>query len=96
MKDINEIYDAFILVKDGIIEKIGQGDYKKYQNHKVKMFDANNSILIPGLIDSHTHLVFGGSREHEFAKKIAGVDYLEILKQGGGILSTVKATQEAT
>ncbi|MDY0024275.1 MAG: imidazolonepropionase, partial [Candidatus Izemoplasmatales bacterium] len=42
------------------------------------------------------HLVFGGSREHEFAKKIAGVDYLEILKQGGGILSTVKATQEAT
>ena len=96
MKDISEVNDAFILVKDGIIEKIGQGDYKKYQNHKVKMFDANNSILIPGLIDSHTHLVFGGSREHEFAKKIAGVDYLEILKQGGGILSTVKATQEAT
>ena len=96
MKDISEVNDAFILVKDGIIEKIGQGDYKKYQNHKVKMFDANNSILIPGLIDSHTHLVFGGSREHEFAKKISGVDYLEILKQGGGILSTVKATQEAT
>ena len=48
------------------------------------------------MVDCHTHLVYGGSREHEFAKKLAGVSYLDILAQGGGILSTVRATREAS
>ena len=53
-------------------------------------------VATPGWIDCHTHLVYGGSREHEFAKKLAGVSYLDILAQGGGILSTVRATREAS
>ena len=56
--------------------------------------DALEKIVSPGLVDPHTHLVFGGSREGELALKQAGVPYLEILQQGGGILSTVKATRE--
>ena len=60
------------------------------------LHDANNCIVIPGLIDSHTHLVHGGSRENEFGKKIKGVPYLDILKQGGGILSTVESTRNAS
>jgi imidazolonepropionase len=51
---------------------------------------------MPGLIDSHTHLVFAGSREHEFEQRIRGVSYLEIAERGGGILSTVEATRKAT
>lgn len=53
-------------------------------------------IATPGIIDCHTHLVYGGSREHEFAQKLAGVPYLDILAQGGGILSTVRATRAAS
>jgi imidazolonepropionase len=51
---------------------------------------------MPGLIDSHTHLVFGGSREHEFEQRIQGLSYLEIAERGGGILSTVEATRKAS
>ena len=52
--------------------------------------------VTPGLIDSHTHLVHGGSRENELAMKLKGIPYLDILAAGGGIHSTVRATKEAT
>lgn len=58
--------------------------------------NCQGKLVTPGLIDPHTHLVFGGSREHELALKQQGVPYLEILRRGGGILSTVKMTQEAS
>ena len=51
---------------------------------------------MPGLIDSHTHLVFAGSRENEFEQRIQGLSYLEIAERGGGILSTVEATRKAS
>jgi imidazolonepropionase len=57
---------------------------------------ANHKVVLPGFIDGHTHLVHGGSREHEFKQKLEGVSYMDILKQGGGILSTVAATRKAT
>lgn len=52
--------------------------------------------ISPGLIDCHTHLVYGGNRAHEFERRLAGTSYEEIARAGGGILSTVKATREAT
>ncbi|UOY93556.1 imidazolonepropionase [Ectobacillus sp. JY-23] len=58
--------------------------------------DCEGKLVSPGLIDPHTHLVFGGSREHEVPLKLQGVPYLEILKHGGGIHSTVRATKQAT
>ncbi|MBT2681080.1 imidazolonepropionase [Bacillus sp. ISL-35] len=58
--------------------------------------DVQGKVVSPGLVDPHTHLVFGGSREHELSLKQAGVPYLEILAQGGGILSTVSATRKAS
>jgi len=58
--------------------------------------DAQGQVLTPGLIDCHTHLVFAGSRANEFAMRLAGASYQEIAQAGGGILSTVKATRQAS
>jgi imidazolonepropionase len=61
-----------------------------------KVVDCGGRLLTPGLIDCHTHLVHGGNRAHEFEQRLNGVSYAEIAKAGGGILSTVRATREAT
>lgn len=58
--------------------------------------DARGKVLTPGLVDAHTHLVFGGTREREFELRARGATYAEILAAGGGIHSTVRATREAT
>ena len=60
------------------------------------IIDACGQTVVPGLVDPHTHLVHGGSREKELALKLRGATYLDILKAGGGILSTVKATRQAS
>ncbi len=66
-------------------------DYKKRSS---KVHDLEKSWILPGLVDCHTHLVFGGSRSKEFEMKLAGISYEEIAKQGGGIFSTVKDTRK--
>jgi len=63
---------------------------------KGQEIDATGKVVMPGLIDSHTHLIFAGSREHEFEQRIQGLSYLEIAERGGGILSTVEATRKAS
>lgn len=97
MDEIEIIENAYVAIKDGKFYKIGQGkDYTNLISNETKQYDAKGCLVTPGLIDAHTHLVHGGSRENEFAKKLAGVPYLEILKSGGGILSTVKSTKESS
>jgi imidazolonepropionase len=58
--------------------------------------DATGRVLMPGLVECHTHLIFGGNRAHEFERKLRGESYLDILASGGGILSTVRATRAAS
>ena len=58
--------------------------------------DAQGALVTPGLIDCHTHLVYAGNRAHEFEMRSRGMSYADIARAGGGILSTVKATREAT
>ncbi|WP_154222519.1 imidazolonepropionase [Marinicella rhabdoformis] len=58
--------------------------------------DAQGQVVTPALIDCHTHLIFGGNRANEFAMRLAGANYEDIARAGGGILSTVKATREAS
>ncbi|MDX1440505.1 MAG: amidohydrolase family protein, partial [Rubricoccaceae bacterium] len=57
---------------------------------------ADGKTVIPGLIDCHTHLAFGGWREDEFEQKLLGTSYLDLARQGGGIASTVRATRAAS
>ncbi|WP_460612342.1 imidazolonepropionase [Hymenobacter seoulensis] len=60
------------------------------------VLDAGGRVVMPGLVECHTHLVFGGNRAHEFQRKLQGESYLDILASGGGILSTVRATRAAS
>ena len=97
MNKINIIENAYIAVKNGKILAIGVGDeFGNLCGDDTKIHDAEGLLVTPGLIDSHTHLIHGGSRENEFSMKLNGVPYIEILNNGGGILSTVKATKESS
>ncbi|MDD4184682.1 MAG: imidazolonepropionase [Candidatus Izemoplasmatales bacterium] len=96
MSDIICLDNAYLACNEAKIIAFGSGEYDQLIDEKTVVIDANGMILLPGLIDSHTHLVHGGSREDEFALKLEGVPYLEILKQGGGILSTVQKTKAAS
>ena len=63
---------------------------------ETRLVDATGCVVMPGLVECHTHLVFGGNRAHEFERKLRGESYLDILAGGGGILSTVRATRAAS
>jgi len=78
-------------IREGKIVAIGDLNEDARQ-----VINARGKTVLSGFVDCHTHLVFSGSREDEFALKVRGTDYLEILKEGGGILSTVRRTREAT
>jgi len=82
--------NAWILIEDGVISAVGQGDAPAKEG--IDTIDAGGCLVTPGLVDAHTHLVFGGWRQHELALKLEGASYLDILAAGGGILSTVRAT----
>lgn len=91
------IENGYVAVKDGRIISLGKGNAPgELKGPDTKIIDAAGKTVTPGLIDAHTHLVHGGSRERELPMKLKGVPYLEILKMGGGILSTVRNTRGAS
>lgn len=96
MNKMKEIHDAFIAIKDSMILDFGTGDGEKYIDNHTIIHDAKGAIVVPGFIDSHSHLVHAGSREDEYEKLNQGVPYLDILNEGGGILGTVEKTRKAS
>ena len=94
--DIAYLKNAWMEAENGIITAVGVGSVPPALLAEPNIIDAGGRLVTPGLIDCHTHLVFGGWREHELAMKRQGVPYLEILAKGGGILSTVRATRDAS
>lgn len=97
MENIEIIENAYLAVKDDKILQVGKEPIPKdLVDSNTAMVDVHKKVVTPGIVDSHTHLVFYGSRENELPLKIKGVPYLEILRNGGGILSTVRATRKAT
>jgi imidazolonepropionase len=73
----------------------GESPEKAVSKGEYTAIDARGKCAAPGLVDSHTHLVFAGTRENELEMKLDGKTYMQILEAGGGILSTVRATREA-
>ncbi|RJX27491.1 MAG: imidazolonepropionase [Acholeplasma sp.] len=96
MKMIQTYSHAFIAIKEGKIIGIGEGDGDSFKGECTDIIDAKGAVVLPGLIDSHTHLVHAGSREDEYHELQKGIPYLDILKHGGGILGTVHKTRMAT
>ncbi len=92
------IQDASVVVSNGVIQFVGKRSElpSEWQSSQWEHFDGNNCWVTPGLIDCHTHLVYGGNRANEFMQRLNGISYQQIAEQGGGILSTVKATRQAT
>ncbi len=96
LSDLGVINNGAIAVENGKIISVDTTE------NLIKLFNAKTTInakdkvVMPGFVDCHTHAIFSGTRENEFLKKQEGISYLDILKQGGGILSTVEKTRKAT
>lgn len=86
---------AMIAAKDGRIVYAGKKADAPAGLDAKAWIDCRGALVTPGLIDCHTHLVYGGDRSHEFKLRLAGASYEEIAKAGGGILSTMRATRAA-
>lgn len=96
MDTLGAIENGAVAVKAGRILDIGKTDHliETYRSSSRKI-DAGGRLLMPGFVDPHTHLVYAGSRENEMIRRMQGESYLDILKSGGGIHTTVKAVREA-
>ncbi len=89
---IQVLKDAWVLMEDGVIAQVGTGPAPAAD----EVIDAGGNLVTPGLVDAHTHLIFGGWRQNELGLKLHGKTYLEIQNAGGGIQSTTNATRQST
>jgi imidazolonepropionase len=96
MRDLGMLPDGAVAVRDGRVLAVGTSAELRSRvraNHKL---DAGGQVVMPGLVDPHTHLVWAGERADEFEMRIAGASYMEIMAAGGGIMSTVRRTRAAS
>lgn len=94
--ELHAISDAAVAWRDGIIAWAGPADELPGEYKSEQVYSAGGRMVVPGLVDCHTHLAFGGWRPREFALRMQGMSYLDIAQEGGGILSTMSATREAS
>lgn len=98
MNDLGIIADGALVMEDGIIQAVGSTSdiLAKVDAAEYQIIDATGQCVLPGFIDSHTHMIFGGYRPEEFFWRLDGLPYLDILAKGGGILNTTVATRTAS
>ncbi len=94
LRELGIVPDGAVAMRNGFIEWVGPTDELPDKN--APEFDAAGKVVLPGFIDSHTHAVFARTRADEFEWRIEGTPYMEILRRGGGILSSVKTCREAS
>lgn len=90
------IQNGAVVVRDEKIVAVGTTAELKASYPNEPTLDASSCVLMPGFVDPHTHVIWGGDRANEFETKMAGKPYLEILAEGGGIISTVRQTRTAS
>src|SRR5690625_2132133 len=100
MQEIDIIENGTVIVEDGKILAVGHHADVKTKHKAIwdqaEHIDATGKIVTPGLVDPHTHIVYAGSRENEYAMRLQGKTYMEIMNAGGGIHATTRATQQAS
>lgn len=100
MSELNIIENGSVLCENGKIIAVGSDEEikRKHQTliNQAEEINATGRIVTPGLIDPHTHIVYAGTRENEYAMRLEGKEYMEIMNAGGGIHSTTRATQKAS
>ncbi len=90
------IENGAVAVQEGNIVAVGKSERIEQRYKAEQVVDASGKVVLPGFVDSHTHLVFAGAREEEFELRVKGLDYMEILARGGGILKTVQETRSTS
>lgn len=98
MSDLHVINNGAVVAEDGVIKAVGTTEeiLSLYNEADFDVIDAEGKTVLPGFVDSHTHFVFGGYRAEEFSWRLRGDKYMDIMKRGGGIASSVKSTREAS
>src|SRR5512133_928476 len=101
MSHISSVNDAYLFLNDGLISEFGemkniQESHFIRQNYGYNTIDATGRFVFPSYCDSHTHLVYAGSREIEYVDKIRGLSYEEIARRGGGIINSAKRLHDAS
>ncbi|MGN7385724.1 imidazolonepropionase [Sporosarcina sp. SAFN-015] len=100
MSDLGIIEDGSVWIENGVIAAIGATEEleREYGDRasEADIIDATGRLVTPGLVDPHTHVAYGGSREREFEMRLEGATYMEIMNAGGGIHATTRMTREAT
>ena len=100
MSELGLIEDGSIWMESGLIQAIGTTkeleELYADRMHEAEVFDATGHLVTPGLVDPHTHVVYGGSREREFEMRLEGATYMDIMNAGGGIHATTRMTREAS
>ena len=91
--DLGLIDDAAIAIHDGAVAWVGARAEVPASYRELDQFDVEGRAVLPGFVDAHTHLIFAGDRSHEFARRLRGESYEQILADGGGIHATVAATR---
>ncbi len=92
-----KLQDAAVLIEDGIITAItSEGQLPCSEEEADTVVDAEGNLVTPGLVEGHTHMIFGGYRQNEIPLKLKGAGYLDILRAGGGIMDTVRKTRSAS
>jgi len=97
MRDLGVIENATVFIENGLFSWIGSSaEFNQTVDDNINSIDASDLVGLPGFVDSHTHLLFAGTREDDFAMRVEGKTYQEIAEAGGGILSTVRTTRAAS